>query len=47
MMVVQFRDESGNCSSLSGHGSLGLNGAYMCDLVDSKVLRALLKVVPV
>lgn len=42
-MVVQDEDESGNCSDLSIHDRVSLNGADRCELAESKVSRALFK----
>ena len=47
VMVVQAEDGSGDCLGLSGHVSLGLNGADLGELVDFEVSRALLEVVTV
>lgn len=43
-MIVQ--NETGNCLGLSTCGSLGLYGAYLLELADSKVWSTLLEVVP-
>ena len=47
VMVVQAEDEYGGCLGLSGIVSLGLNGAYLGELVYFKVSRAFLEVVPI
>ena len=46
-MVVQTEDRFGDCLVLVGHVSLGLNGAYLGELVRFEVSRVLLEVVPV
>lgn len=47
VMVVRIEDKSGNCSGLSGHGCLDLNGANLCVRTNSKVPRALFKVLTI
>lgn len=45
VLDVRIDDEFRNYLSPSGRGSLGLNGAELSELVESKVSRALFKVV--
>ena len=46
-MVVQTKDGSGDCLGVSGHVILGLDGADLRELVDSKVSKALFEVVTI
>lgn len=47
VMDVQDKDEPGNSSGLSSPGELGLNGADLFELVDSKVLKTLFEAVSI
>lgn len=47
VMLGHDEDDSGNCSGLSGHCSLGLNGACLHELIDFMVLKVLFEIVPV